>query len=173
MLKPFWSSAGESSRIVVEGGFLQFVESPTRNNSVIDVFLVRPTEIFSNLEVIQGISDHNAICMEIFWDRKHTPNIPNRDFRLYKKADVGAFQNFLRENYGEWASKGATVEEVWNGFKSILNYAVDRYVPSKHTKENGDPEYYNKTIRKLKIRARKLHKYKNQGTILIKTSKKR
>jgi hypothetical protein len=46
------------------------------------------------------------------------------------------------------------VEEVWNNFKIILE-SIERFIPPKILRKNLDPVYYNKEVKKLKLKVRK------------------
>ena len=44
-----------------------------------------------------------------------------------------------------------------DNFKNIVHESVERFVPHKTLKINSDPEYYNKDIRRLKVKVRKAY----------------
>jgi hypothetical protein len=52
-------------------------------------------------------------------------------------------------------SNGRCVEEVWNNFKNIVLESIERFIPHKILRKNSDPEYYNKEVKKLKLKVRK------------------
>jgi hypothetical protein len=66
-------------------------------------------------------------------------------------------QGFLREKFKLWGGSGSCVEDVWNSFKDIIFEGIKRYVPRKTLRNNVDPEYYNKEIKRLKIKVRKAY----------------
>jgi hypothetical protein len=46
------------NKLVWENGYTQVVNSPTRGDALLDVYLVRPESSFNPCSVVQGISDH-------------------------------------------------------------------------------------------------------------------
>jgi hypothetical protein len=52
---------------------------------------------------------------------------------------------------------GRCVEDVWNNFKNIILESIERFVPYKILRTNSDPEYYNREVKKLKLKVRKAY----------------
>jgi hypothetical protein len=50
------------------------------------------------------------------------------------------------------AGNGSWVQEIWGNFKHIIFEAIKRYVPQNVLSKNPDPEYYNKEVKRLKVR---------------------
>ncbi len=53
------------NRLVGEGGLAQVVDRPTRQEALLDVYLIRPQELFLSCDVIEGISDHKAVLVDL------------------------------------------------------------------------------------------------------------
>ena len=151
------------NRLIWENDFRQQGDSPTRGGALLDVFLVRPESTVSHSEVIQGVSDHQAVILEVKW--RDTYNNPQEEklIPIYNKTDSIGLQSFLREKYEGWASKGKNVEEIWKNFKHIVYEGIERFVPHKILRKNSDPEYYNKEIRLLKRKVRKAYNKRSLG----------
>jgi hypothetical protein len=66
-------------------------------------------------------------------------------------------QTFLRDKFAAWASNGKSVEEIWNNFKNIVYQSIEHFEPHKKIRKNSDPEYYNKEIKRLKSKVRKVY----------------
>jgi hypothetical protein len=49
-------------------GFSQVVDSPTRGDAMLDVYLVRPQSSFTASSLVQGISDHYGVILEAEWE---------------------------------------------------------------------------------------------------------
>jgi hypothetical protein len=45
------------------------------------------------------------------------------------------------------------VEKVCNNFKKIVSEGIECFVPHKILRKISDPEYYNKEVKRLKIRS--------------------
>jgi hypothetical protein len=164
------AKGGESQQGVNDlirlGGFSQVVKAPTRGENLLDVFLVRPIDVFFSSNVIEGISDHKAVSLCVA-SRKTKKDLKGKWCRQYSRMDTGGFSNYLTEKFSEWVVKGSCVNEVWENFKILLTEGTIRYVPCKTLKANPDPEYYTVEIRRLKRRVRRLHKIRNRGGMYL------
>jgi hypothetical protein len=56
------------NRFVWENGYTQIVDSPTRGDALLDVYLVRPESLFTSCSMVQGISDHCGVLSEVEWE---------------------------------------------------------------------------------------------------------
>jgi len=52
------------------------------------------------------------------------------------------------------------VEDIWKSCKDIIFEGIKPYVPHKILGKNPDPEYYNKEVKRLKVKVRKMYKRK-------------
>jgi hypothetical protein len=71
------------------------------------------------------------------------------------KTNVVGLQNFLRDKLPIWGNNSSCVEDIWNNFKDIAFEGIERFVPHKILKQNPDPEYYNKEVKRLEVKARR------------------
>jgi len=76
---------------------------------------------------------------------------------------VLGLQNFLRDKLPTWANSGSCVEDIWIKFKDIVFEGIERFVPHKMLKQNPDPEYYNKEVKRLKRKVRKAYNMRKLG----------
>jgi hypothetical protein len=74
----------------------------------------------------------------------------------YHKTNVTGLQSFLRNKFSSLASNGSCVEEIWISFKEIIFESIDHYVPHKILRKNPDPEYYNKEVKRLKLKVKRV-----------------
>jgi hypothetical protein len=51
--------------LVWENGYSQGVDSPTRGDTLLDVYLVRPEISFTSSNIVQGISDHHGVTLKV------------------------------------------------------------------------------------------------------------
>ncbi|PNF22005.1 hypothetical protein B7P43_G17606 [Cryptotermes secundus] len=143
------------NRLVWENGFMQVVNTTTREVALLDVYLVWPESLFNSCSILQGISDHCRVLLEVEWEENYWRPQEERLVLVYHKANVVGLQTFLRDRFTIWASNGRCVEEVWNNFKNIILESIETFIPHKILRKNSDPEYYIKEVRKLKIKLRK------------------
>ena len=94
-------------------------DGPTRGDALLDVYLVRPESSVTSNGVVQGVSDHLAVILEVKWEDTYTEPHVKRVVPVYNKTDVTRLQTFLRDKYVVWASNGSNVEEIWNNLKNI------------------------------------------------------
>jgi len=69
-------NSGTQARInslVWENGYSQVIDSPTRGNALLDVYLIRPESSVTSSGIVQGVSDHLAVILK--WNgRTHALN---------------------------------------------------------------------------------------------------
>ena len=81
----------------------------------------------------------------------------------YRKTDVIGLQTCLWDKLTTWANNGSCVEDIWNKFKDIIFEGVERFVPHKTLKRNPDPEYYNREVKRLKVKVRRAYNRRKLG----------
>jgi len=149
--------------LVWENGYSQVIDGPTQGDALLDVYLVLPDSSVTSSGIVQGVSDHLAVILEVEWEDTCTEPQVERVVPVYNKTDVSRLQNFLRDKFVVWASNGSNVEEKWNNFKNIVHESIERFVPHKTLRNNSDPEYYNKEIKRLKSKVRKEYNRRKLG----------
>lgn len=167
------------SNFLNKNEFVQTVPRGTRRcavnstkSNLLDIFLVTPQEVVKYCEVTEGISDHDAVLLEIFTkvDNSTSRRAEPRTIKLYNKSDVEGITNYLGNSFNTWNSnESAGLEERWEKFKSIVNQAQDMFVPVKKLKHNPDPIYYTPQIRKLQRKCSKLYKTRRYNSIAFKS----
>jgi len=95
-------------------GYSQVIDSPTRGDALLDVYLVRPESSVTSIRIGQGVSDYIAVILEVEWEDTCTEPQVERVVPVYNKTDVSGLQAFLRDKFLVWASDGSSVEEIWN-----------------------------------------------------------
>jgi len=149
--------------LVWEKGFTQLVDSPTRKDALLDVYLVRPESSFTASSIVPGISDHYGVILEIGWvENCCVPQIESL-VPLYHKTDVLGIRTLLRDKFGKWANNGSCVEEIWKIFKEIVSECIERFVPHKILRKAPDPEHYNREVKRLKVKVRKAYNRRKLG----------
>jgi len=96
--------------LVWENGFSQVIESPTRGDAKLDVCLVRPESSFTSSSIVQGISDHHGVILEVDGEEKFFEPQLGRVIPVYNRTDVLGLQTYLRDRFAVWASNGSTRE---------------------------------------------------------------
>jgi len=127
--------------------YSQIIDSPTRGDALLDVYLVRSKSSVTSTNIVQGINDHCGILIEVEWVGDcYKPEV-EMIVPMYNKTDVFGLQIFLRDKLPVWASNSSSVEEIWNNYKIIVNESLEHFVPHKIIRK----------FRTLNIRTRKLN----------------
>jgi hypothetical protein len=145
------------NELVWDNGCSQMVSGPTRGDSILDIYLVRSESSFISCRVVLGISDHNGVLLEVDWAEYHHGAKGAREIPLYHKTDTPGLQAFLREKFRLWAGSGSCVEETLITFKEIIFEGIKCHEPKKTLSNNPNPGYYNRAVKRLKVKVRKVY----------------
>ena len=122
-------------------GLEQMLKSPTHytdtTEAIIDLFLTNNATLVNKVEVIPGISDHEAVYIESSL-RPDKIEKPPRKVLQYNKMNKPEMIKKLRGTKIEMNNdhRNMTVDEVWDIFKKKILDAVDQTVPSKMINNN-------------------------------------
>ena len=105
------------SRLVWDNGYTRVVGKPTRGDSLLDVYLVRPESALLLYGTVQGISDHCEVLLNVEWVEKGFVTQEKLLVLAYHKTNVLGLQNFLRLKLPTWANNGSCVEDIWKKFQ--------------------------------------------------------
>ena len=93
----------------------QMVNSPTRKNNILDLFLTNNPGLVPRIEVLPGISDHDAVFMELMLSvpKQHHPS---RLVHVFKRADWDQLKTdtlSLSNNIVNSFSESDNTEVIW------------------------------------------------------------
>ena len=128
MLLQFKISFSFINRLVWDNGYTQVVGTPTRGDSLLDVYLVRPESSLISCDTLQGISDHCGVLLDVEWTENFFVTQEKRLVPAYHKANVLGLQQFLRDKLPTWSNNGSCVEDIWKNFKGIVFEGIERFV---------------------------------------------
>ena len=164
-LKPYASSAGLCKRLltITKDHFLdQLVTEPTRitenTENILDLFFCNNPSLVNRVEVIPGISDHEAVYAESSL-RPAKAATPPRKVHLYRKADFDSLKAELRHVKEEFLSmeNTSTCQEMWNKFRQTVSDLMKKHVPSKMLRGNKIKKpWINRKVKSLMKRRSKL-----------------
>ena len=151
---------------VIDSGFCQFVDFPTRGNNVLDVVLADDDQIVTAVRSDPpiGHSDHLVIRFTVVLD---CANVGRRcdamsDSYKWRQADFDGMHDFLSDvNWQLMICTNPSANAFWETFLNVIHFAIDQFVP-KHT-NIAEISYrkckrYPRNIRELAIKKRKLWK---------------
>jgi len=96
------------------------VGKPTRGDSLLDVYLVRPESTLISCGTVQGISDHCGVLLDVEWVEKGFVTREKRLVPAYHKTNVLGLQKFLPDKLPTWANNGSCVEGIWKNVKGVV-----------------------------------------------------
>jgi hypothetical protein len=102
--------------------------------------MVRPESVVTYSGVVRGISDQQAVILEVKWKEMCRETQAEKLVQVYNKTDIIDLQIFLWNKFEAWASNGKSIEEIWNNFKNIVQESIELFVPHKKRRKNLDPE---------------------------------
>jgi len=129
------------SSLVWENWFTQVVDSPTRDDTLLDVYLVRPESSFTTGSIVQGVSGHHGVMLEVEWEENCCVPQVEELVPVYHKTDGLGLQTLHK--YGIWASNGGSVEEIWK-YPRVSNVLFH----IKYLEKNPDPACYSKDLKR-------------------------
>jgi len=65
--------------------------------------------------------------------------------------------------FAAWSSNGSCVEEIWKCFKEIVFESIDHFVPQKILRKSPDLVYYNKELKWLNVKVRRVYNNRKLG----------
>ena len=135
----------------------QQVKQPTRGTRILDLVLSLQPQLVSNVSVIPGMSDHEAVTFQLNLSMSKLHSDHYRKVYQYHKANQLSIKEEM-ERYKEIFLSSdpykQTVEENWSNFKQIVFKMMDKHIPCKVLKPHKDIPWLNHSI-KSKMRERK------------------
>ena len=140
-------------------GMEQLVEEPTRADNTLDLLITNSPHLIPRVEVLPGLSDHDAVFCEINihpQKRKQKPRL----IPLYKQADWDALKQELGDWYTTLNTKGDSIptEELWSSFKDTLHAGVQKHIPHKKVRLKESKPWITPAIRRLIRKRDRLYK---------------
>ena len=151
------------NKLFWDNGYTQIVSGPTREEALLDIYLLRPENSLISCNILPGISHHNRVLFEVEWDEICREQRVERIVPVCLRTDVLSLQVFIREMFNLWAGNGSCVEEIWKNYKDIIFEGIKRYVSQIIVSKNPDTEYYNKEVKRLKVKVRKMYSKRKFG----------
>jgi Reverse transcriptase (RNA-dependent DNA polymerase)/Endonuclease-reverse transcriptase len=146
-------------------GFTQVVKEGTRmtqlgHMNLLDVVLIKPENLWMDTEVIKGFSDHDIPIVTLSYPATKNETQERKIFN-YNRADQVGIMTRLEERLKDFIMLPGNINEKWQLYKEIMTEIQKDFIPEKTMRENRDPAYYNKEVKTLKRKARRIYnKYK-------------
>ena len=141
----------------------QLVREPTRQNNILDVLLTTYPDYVGKISIIPGMSDHQAVVAEFTLGLKYNKKKPRRVF-LFKKGNIQAIKDKLKELITSLDFNTRTVNENWEFLRDSIMEAIKTHIPSKKVQDGKHVPWLNVKIkRSIKKRKRLYNKAKKSG----------
>lgn len=124
--------------LIISFSLQQFVLSPTRNNSILDLLLTNNPSLVSNVTVIPGISDHSAVVCDLSLNQMYKTSMPPRKIIMYERGDYESISHELSVYFPNFLnlSVESNVDHLWETFKQKIKVLVNSYIPFRIYKGN-------------------------------------
>ena len=135
---------------------------PTRNENILDLFLIDNPTLVKFVEVRPGIADHDSVLSEVFIK----PQISRQKSRLmfmYKKADWEGLETHMLAFQKSFLSicEDRTVNSLWEDFKRAIHSGIEQYVPQRTISAKSSLPWITQDIRRsMRKRDHLFNKYK-------------
>ena len=140
----------------------QTVKKPTRGKNVLDLFVTSNETLVSNCQNIPGISDHDAVSLEV-QVRPQRSKQPPRQVPLWDKADWIGFGSELENMWLTLGNKNdLSVNELWEWLKSTISAIKDRFIPHKTLGKKSPNPWISKDLKRRIHKKSKLYKRKRR-----------
>jgi len=140
--------------------FTQLVDSPTRNENILDIIFTNRPSLINYCNVISGISDHEAVLTSFMAQAVYHKEGDRKRY-LWNKANFQEM-NIELSRFTAWFCDhfniDTPVECLWSHIKSALLSLLDKYVPSKVVKNSNKQPWVNHHIKQLSRRKKKCYK---------------
>ena len=120
-------------------GFTQFVDSPTRGNNILDLFLTNRPGLIHEVNVSSGISDHELIIIKsplaatLTESQTHTIfSWQYADWQVLNES-LHLFSNHFVSDY----CADTPIQDLWNSFKQEYHSCLSLIPSKKLTKSPG------------------------------------
>ena len=118
---------------VMNHDFSQLVQTPTRVNNILDIFLSNYPSYVTSCEVIPGISDHDIVSITTSVSMPMSKPT-SRSIFLWHKANFSTICNYIDEftqNFLNTYDHHAFIDILWQEFKSLSKTCLDMIPQAK------------------------------------------
>ena len=144
----------------------QVVDFPTRDQSVLDVFLTNRPSLIRKCVCLPGISDHDMVLTVA--DIRAKPHRPvRRKIHLWKNANMEGIREDMEsftDAYLSHTSLDTPVETQWTQIKSKILSVLDNRVPSKMTTCRFSQPWITADLKRLSRKKKKAFRRSRQVT---------
>ena len=139
-------------------GFVQSVDSPTRNHSILDIFCTNRPSLVTCCQILPGISDHEAVLVKTLTVLEH-PKPTKRKIYLWNRVDFVLFRNVIQSKVNGLLSDlslATDIDTLWLILKNLIHSTIDELVPFRLTSSSLHQPWITNSLKRLcRIKQRK------------------
>jgi len=139
--------------------FNQMVDSPTRDQNILDIFLTNRPNLIHQCSVEPGICDHDMIYVSVSCKVMKSLRT-DRKLYLWNRANFDEIRlkfSTLISSFIEESSIDTPVEDLWTSLCTNLKLVLDEMVPSKMVSGACNKPWINRTIKQIRRRKQKCY----------------
>ena len=117
--------------LLISNRFSQLVDTPTRQNNILDIFAMNRPSLVTKCGIIPDISDHESVYVEAQLKTVTVYSSP-RHVLLWNKADFQHINDLMLQYASDFISVNSVdtpVEQLWLTFKSICSACMYKTSP--------------------------------------------
>lgn len=137
----------------------QMVRSPTRGKSILDLCLTNIQENIQNVQVKDGISDHDIVVFDATIHPTRTRPVRRKIYQ-FSKGNYDSISQHLQHFYEQEFSnlpESTTVNDAWLLFKQELSRAMDSFIPSKMSSSRFSYPWIDASLRRQVRKKQRLY----------------
>ena len=141
-------------------GLIQMVDSPTRGNNILDIFVTNQPATMQSCETIGGISDHEAVLTKASINI-HLQDPYKRLIYLWSKADFNIIRQnmqLLIQDYMSSYSVSTPINVLWNKFADICDYCL-KLIPTKTSSSKFHQPWITNHVKRLTHRKQRAYNH--------------
>ena len=137
--------------LFVTHGFCHLVDSPTRNNNILDIFVTNRPSFIAECKVTPGIIDHETVHVETKLSVMITSETTRQIFQ-WNKTDYHQINHIMLQHSSEFLTNFSSethVEVLWSALKSICSECLDLIPSTLSSKKHLKAPWINTHINRL------------------------
>lgn len=161
------SNSNESKQfldLTLDFNLHQSISCPTRGDNTLDLLLTSTPDDVKFVTMLPGFSDHRLmhICIAL----PLTKRAPSKKLITdYNKGNFDAINDELARFFTEFhlSHLSFSVNANWQRFQNIMATLKTKYIPTVLVKSDNNNHWFNKTLKSLLNRKKRLYKSANQS----------
>ena len=153
---------------VNDNGLEQLVSVPTRGKNILDLLFCSHPYLIADVEIIPGISDHEAVFYCLNLSSKPLTNEVEHPIFLYHKGDMNSLKSDMLDFQMKFITSDPysnSVEENWQNFKNAISSAISTHVPQRSSNITSNLPWLTHHIKKqMNLRTRLYKRAKHLQT---------